>query len=388
MHRDPTQARRAGSAGRDSRLDGARARLRGGRFDDSAARACNARDAKLPARSPPRARRPARGSIRGTSLAAFDPPGRFCRERCSISAEGRRHHRSVERLRQGRRDRARAPRRERRPRGAQELEEVARECERDGGRAIAVPTDVSVREQMEALGKSALDAFGRIDVWVNNAGVGALGRFEDVPLDLHDQVVRTDLLGTLYGTYVAYREFVRQRSGTLINVSSELGKHTVPYFASYAAAKHGVVGLSDALRQEVGQNGLDGIHVCVVLPTAHDTPFFDHAANYTGHEVKARGPCTTRRTSSTSWSAWSRTRRTRRSSARTASRRCSSRSWRPRSPRSSARSRCKRPRWSSRRRARTRAEPSSDRWRKGRRSARAAAKPAAEGQRASNGTLS
>jgi short-subunit dehydrogenase len=64
----------------------------------------------------------------------------------------------------------------------------------------------------------------------------------------------------------------------------------VPYYSSYAAAKHGVVGLGDSLRQEIMQAGHKGIHVCTVMPTAHDTPFFDHAANYTGHEIQAPKP--------------------------------------------------------------------------------------------------
>ena len=120
-------------------------------------------------------------------------------------------------------------------------------------RALAVPTDVSRREDVERLGKQAVAEFGRIDVWINNAGVGALGPFERIPLELHEQVIRTDLLGTLYGSHVAYRQFLEQGRGTLINVSSELGRHTVPYYTSYAAAKHGVVGLGDALRQEIEQ---------------------------------------------------------------------------------------------------------------------------------------
>ena len=159
-----------------------------------------------------------------------------------------------------------------------------------GSEALFVPTDVSRREDVERLGKQAVAEFGRIDVWINNAGVGALGPFERIPLELHEQVIRTDLLGTLYGSHVAYRQFLEQGRGTLINVSSELGRHTVPYYTSYAAAKHGVVGLGDALRQEIEQNGLDDIHVCTVMPTAHDTPFFDHAANYTGHEVQPIPP--------------------------------------------------------------------------------------------------
>ena len=76
----------------------------------------------------------------------------------------------------------------------------------------------------------------------------------------------------------------------LINIASELGFGTVPYYSSYAAAKHGVVGFTDSLRQEVKQNRIEGVHICTIMPTAHDTPFFDHVANYTGHEVTTPKP--------------------------------------------------------------------------------------------------
>lgn len=175
-------------------------------------------------------------------------------------------------------------------RRAELLEELASECGSAGAHAIAVPTDVSRRAEVERLAQAALQEFGRIDVWINNAGIGALGRFERIPLEDHEQVVGTNLFGTLYGSYYAYRQFLKQGSGILINISSELGGHTVPYYSSYAAAKHGIVGLGDSLRQEIQQAGSDAIHVCTVMPSAHDTPFFDHAANYTGHEVQAPTP--------------------------------------------------------------------------------------------------
>jgi NAD(P)-dependent dehydrogenase (short-subunit alcohol dehydrogenase family) len=153
-----------------------------------------------------------------------------------------------------------------------------------------MPTDVSRRADVQRLAQAALAEYGRIDVWINNAGVGALGRFERIPIEDHEQVIATDLMGTVYGCYYAYRRFLEQGAGTLINVSSELGGHTVPYYSSYAAAKHGVVGLGDSLRQEIAQAGMDGIHVCTVMPAAHDTPFFEHAANYTGHEIQPPKP--------------------------------------------------------------------------------------------------
>ncbi len=171
-------------------------------------------------------------------------------------------------------------------RRADMLEELAKKC----GDAIACPTDVSKREEVERLAQTAIDRFGRIDVWVNDAGVGALGPFERIPIEIHEQVLGTNLCGTLYGSYCAYKQFLAQGGGVLINIASELGYGSVPYYSSYTASKHAVVGLSDSLRQEIKQNGIKGVHVCTIMPTAHDTPFFDHAVNYTGHEVTAPKP--------------------------------------------------------------------------------------------------
>lgn len=174
------------------------------------------------------------------------------------------------------------------------LNELARECEsigeENGVRALAVPTDVSNPEAVERLGETVLEEFGRFDVWVNDAGVAAIGRFEEVPLEDHLQVIMTDLVGTLCGSYVALREFRARGAGTLINISSELGKMPAPYYASYAAAKHGVLGLGRAIRQELLAHEVEGIKVCTVLPMAMDTPFFEHAANYTGRETRALPP--------------------------------------------------------------------------------------------------
>lgn len=64
----------------------------------------------------------------------------------------------------------------------------------------------------------------------------------------------------------------------------------MPYYAAYTASKHGVIGLCDSLRQEVKQAGQENIHICAIMPTAHDTPFFDHVANYSGHEVRPPTP--------------------------------------------------------------------------------------------------
>jgi len=170
------------------------------------------------------------------------------------------------------------------------IEDLANECEGLGATAVAIPTDVRNAEEVELLARDALREFKRIDIWINNAGAGAVGRFEEVPLSDHISVIQTTLLGTLYGSYYAMRQFREQGEGTLINIASVIGKVPSPYFTSYAAAKHGVVGLSAAIRQELAQDKIDSIKVSTVMPTSMDTPFFQHAANYTGHETQPIPP--------------------------------------------------------------------------------------------------
>lgn len=164
------------------------------------------------------------------------------------------------------------------------IEDLARECEAKGTRAVAVTTDVSKQDDVERLAQQAASLFGHIDIWINNAGSSAIGRFEEIPLADHIQVVQTDLLGAIFGSYFALREFRRRNGGTLINVSSVLGKIPAPYYASYNAAKAGVASLGVSLRQELEENKVKNIRVCTLFPMATDTPFFEHAANYTGHE--------------------------------------------------------------------------------------------------------
>ncbi len=167
---------------------------------------------------------------------------------------------------------------------------LAQECEAAGGRALAVVTDVSKEADVIALAQQAVAAFGRIDVWINNAGSGTVGRFEEIPIAEHVQVIETDLLGTMYGSYHALNQFRKQSGGNLINVASVIGKIPAPYFASYTAAKHGVVGLSEALRQELNVNHVKNIFVCTVMPMSMDTPFFEHAAAHTGHKIEPIPP--------------------------------------------------------------------------------------------------
>jgi len=173
-------------------------------------------------------------------------------------------------------------------RRADMLREVEQECIALGGAALAVPTDTTDEEQVEALATRALDRFGRIDVWFNNAGVGVFGRFEDIPTDVWRRVIETNVFGYVYGAKAAMRQFRAQGHGVLINNASIVGRLAKPDSTAYATSKFAVRGFSEALRQEV----LDqpDIHICAVLPSVIDTPFFEHAANFSHHRVRAAPP--------------------------------------------------------------------------------------------------
>ncbi len=164
------------------------------------------------------------------------------------------------------------------------LDQLAAEVTARGGTPLVVPTDVSKPDEIEHLARAATDRFGRIDVWVNDAGVVAIGRFDRIPLADQARVIDVNLKGALYGSYAAMRRFRQQGFGTLINVASVEGRLPLAYQAAYSASKHGIVGLDAALSQELRQDGLRrSINVVTIEPWALDTPIWDHAANYTGH---------------------------------------------------------------------------------------------------------
>ncbi|HYD98620.1 MAG TPA: SDR family oxidoreductase [Alphaproteobacteria bacterium] len=168
------------------------------------------------------------------------------------------------------------------------LEQVRQECQRKGPRAIAVQCDVVEPAEVQGVADEAVNAFGRIDVWINNAGILALGKFEDTPPDIVEQVMRVNYYGTVQGCRSALRQFRVQGHGTIVNVASIASFANHAYAAAYSASKAAVRAFTEALRQEL----LDqpNIRISTVLPAAIDTPLFQHAANYAGRQAKALDP--------------------------------------------------------------------------------------------------
>lgn len=168
-------------------------------------------------------------------------------------------------------------------RSGQSLQETARECERRGGTTLAVPTDVGDEDAVRALVRAAVERFGRIDVWVNNASVLSYGTFEQTPSEVFGHVIQTNLFGQVYGARAVLPQFRMQGAGVLVNVASLYGRMGSPYLSPYVTSKFGLLGFSEVLRQELHSS--DGIDVCTILPGSFDTPIYRQAANYTGREA-------------------------------------------------------------------------------------------------------
>jgi short-subunit dehydrogenase len=168
------------------------------------------------------------------------------------------------------------------------LEEVVKECETFGGKAIAVTTDVTDSDGVKLLAAAAEEWGGKIDVWINNAGVLAAGAFDETPIDVHDQVVRTNLIGYMHGAHAVLPYFKQQGYGILINNISVGGWVPTPYGVGYCASKFGLRGFSQALKGEL--HHWQNIHVCDLYPAFLDTPGIQHAGNYTGKYLKPAPP--------------------------------------------------------------------------------------------------
>jgi short-subunit dehydrogenase len=161
------------------------------------------------------------------------------------------------------------------------LKEVAAEAATTGGTPLVVTTDVSSLEDMKRLAMATVARFGKIDVWINNAAVGAIGRFDQIPIEDHARITDVNVKSVLYGTHIAMSHFLTQGYGTIVNIGSVESEIPLAYQASYAASKAAVLSLGRAINEEIRLNNLP-VQVATVMPWATDTPFFTHVANYSG----------------------------------------------------------------------------------------------------------
>jgi short-subunit dehydrogenase len=154
-----------------------------------------------------------------------------------------------------------------------------------GGTAVSVACDVSDRAQVDRLAATAVQRFGRIDTWVNNAGLGLYGRLDEVTEADSRRLFDINFWGVVNGSLAALPH-LKKNGGALINVGSEVSEAYVPLLGMYTATKHVVKGFTDALRVEIEDVDRAPVAITLIQPTAVDTPFPQHARNYMSQEPK------------------------------------------------------------------------------------------------------
>ncbi|ACF13249.1 short-chain dehydrogenase/reductase SDR [Chloroherpeton thalassium ATCC 35110] len=167
-------------------------------------------------------------------------------------------------------------------RRAERIEKLAEEIQEKGGQALAVTTDVTDASQVQKLVDAAVEAFGRIDVMINNAGLMQQSPLEINKMDEWDNMIDVNIKGVLYGIAAVLPQMKKQKSGHIINVSSVAGHKVIPGGTVYCATKHAVRAISEGLRMEIKQYNL---RTTTISPGAVDTELPNHIT----HEASAQG---------------------------------------------------------------------------------------------------
>lgn len=155
--------------------------------------------------------------------------------------------------------------------GDLDAEEARRTAEALGPDAIALELNVTERESVERFLDEAERQLGPVDVFVNNAGIMQLGRFWEEDDATAQRMIDINLHGVIYGTKAALHRMMPRRTGAIVNIASQAGLYGAPGGATYSATKHGVVGLTEAIRGELRLAGHDNIHMSYVCPVVVNT---------------------------------------------------------------------------------------------------------------------
>jgi NAD(P)-dependent dehydrogenase (short-subunit alcohol dehydrogenase family) len=159
-------------------------------------------------------------------------------------------------------------------RGRDGLEAARRDVEQLGGQAIVIQTDVARADQVEAAAAAVEDAFGPIDVWINNAMVSVFSPVSEMTAEEYRRVTEVTYLGTVHGTLAALRRMRARGRGTIVQVGSALAYRSIPLQSAYCAAKHAVAGFTESLRTELLHDD-SRIRLNIVQLPAVNTPQFD-----------------------------------------------------------------------------------------------------------------
>ena len=149
----------------------------------------------------------------------------------------------------------------------------------EGGRVEYAAADVADADEMQRVVAAAIDSFGGIDTWVNNAGVGLYSDLLEVSREDHERVFQTNYWGVVNGTQAAARYMLRHGGGAIVNIGSVLSDVATTPLGAYSASKHAVKGFTHAFRLEMLQRHAP-ISVALVKPSGINSPWTEHAKNY------------------------------------------------------------------------------------------------------------
>ena len=158
------------------------------------------------------------------------------------------------------------------------LRKIADELSHGTTRAVAVAADVSKREDLERVARTAIETFGGFDTWVNDAAVALYGSLTEIPMEDQRQLFDVNYWGVVNGSMIA-AEHLRHRGGAIINVGSVLSERAMILQTQYSASKHAVKAFTDGLRMELANQGAP-VAVTLIKPSSIDTPYVEHARNY------------------------------------------------------------------------------------------------------------
>jgi len=172
-------------------------------------------------------------------------------------------------------------------RSEKELAHEVAAITRDGGTADFFVADVGAWDEVRAAAAHAAQRFGRIDTWVNDAGVAIYATLADTPRDEHQRLFRTNYFGVVHGCQAALPHL--GEGGAIITVASVASDMPSPAMGAYSASKHAVKAYVEVLRMELGEAETP-VSVTLVKPAGIDTPIGQHAANHIGGEAQIPPP--------------------------------------------------------------------------------------------------
>jgi short-subunit dehydrogenase len=174
-------------------------------------------------------------------------------------------------------------------RGKEGLESARREVEAAGGKALVLPADVSHADEVEAAANAVEEAFGPIDIWVNDAFTNVFAEFTELTPEEYRRITEVSYLGFVFGTMSALRRMQKRDRGTIVQVGSALAYRSIPLQAAYCGAKSAIRGFTDSIRCELVHKK-SNVHITMVQMPAVNTPQFSWCKTKLPHKPQPVPP--------------------------------------------------------------------------------------------------